>query len=174
MADAQWWVPLVAGAIGAAGGIGGGGLTHLLTRRRDREQWVRQIQRQDAEWRRQRLDNLRGLRAELYLHLMEYLQNMDNRLLVELVDRPDLLDPIPDVEPLPRLTARIGLYADDELELAWSEVLSANNAVIAEWDSTGGHHGVAASTVEEARAAIGVMQGILRDRVQEVENATGE
>lgn len=163
-----WWVSLVAAGIAVLGGAAGAGITHGLTARRDRQQFERLTARQDAEWRRQRADKLRDTRAQLYLDLMEFLENLTQQLNYDpaAVVRPR--PPIPDVHHPGRLNARIRLYADSVLHAAWVVLEDANHEVLIEARARG-EDDLRPATVSTALRAVEAFQVLLRERVSSVD-----
>jgi hypothetical protein len=115
MADASWWIPLLSGAMGAGGALGGTWLTQRSTRRRDAEQWERQ-----------RADKLDDARSQLYLDLMEYVRVKQDWVL-HMANlggvRPPSSPPDPDSES--RLGARVSLLGDLSVRELWREAMSA-------------------------------------------------
>ncbi|GAA4607108.1 hypothetical protein BJY16_006161 [Actinoplanes octamycinicus] len=152
MADTTVWTPVIAGGIGVLGAVLGALVTHLGTSRRDEQQG-----------RRQRAEKLRDTRAALFLDLMEFLENLDNRLLVDLSQRDGFLDQMPDVQHPGRLSARVDLYADPDLRRAWARVVDAEYAIRSEWDDPTGEN--PHELIEDARTAVATVQGLLRERV---------
>lgn len=111
-----------------------------------------------------RADKRDDLRAQLYLDLMEYLENLDNRLMVEQLEIPQHLDQMPSPPHKGQLSARVLLYCDAELVEAWNGVLAANHGV-----TNGQEEGQPAPALWDefrtVRAAVGELQSLLRDRV---------
>jgi hypothetical protein len=167
MTDSSWWVPLASGALGVIGALGGTWLTQASTRRREERQWTRLSRRQDDEWRRHRADKLRDTRGQLYLDLMEYLENVDDRLYAELND-DHVTEPISGVHERGRLNARVELYGTDELRARWAAALIAHGTVVQEWDETGGAQRVSSSTVNLAREQLEEVRNLLRRLAQDL------
>jgi hypothetical protein len=150
MADSSWWIPLASGAMGVVGALGGTWLTQHRSNQRDQR-----------NWERQRADRLHDTRGQLYLDLMEYLENLFNQLTADDDDVRNL-GSIPDVPPRERLTARVELYASEALRESWSEALRRNDMIAAEWHDSGGIEEVSKETVQAAVTAIVETQKLLR------------
>ncbi|MFI7543830.1 hypothetical protein [Actinoplanes sp. NPDC049599] len=149
MADSSWWVPLVSGAMGVAGALGGTWLTQHRSNQRD-----------EQNWQRQRADRLRDTRGQLYLDLMEYLENLFNQLTTDDDDVRNL-GSIPEVPPRERLTVRVDLYGSEVLREAWSEALLRYDMIAAERQDNGIEE-VSKETVQAAVTAIVEAQKLLR------------
>jgi hypothetical protein len=91
--------------LGAGGALGGTWLTQRSTHKREREQW-----------RRQRVEKLRDAQAQLYLDLMEFME--DNSPVWDQSDQ-DGPEPVRDLKKEALLTARVHLYADDLIRHEW-------------------------------------------------------
>jgi hypothetical protein len=167
---AGWWIPLVAAGAAVLGGLIGGWMTHLFAARRDRQQYEWLTARQDAEWRRQREDKLRDVRAQLYLDVMEFLGGLQQILAHDPTNNkpppirvPDLLHPV-------RLAARVKLYGDADFLAAWVKVHTAVDR-IADADTEGdGLQLFRIEFIAETRQSVTDLQDLLREQVLSVES----
>jgi hypothetical protein len=136
--------------MGVVGALGGTWLTQHRSNQRD-----------ERNWQRQRADRLRDTRGQLYPDLMEFLENLFNRLTADDDDVRNL-GSIPDVPPRERLAVRVDLYGSEALRETWSEALLRYDMIAPEWQDTGGIEEVSKETVQAAVTAIVEAQKLLR------------
>ncbi len=144
-------------------------MTHLFTSRRDREQWERQKERQNAEWARQRQDKLADVRAQVYLDLMEFSQNLTLILDIDLdsEERDALPDQMSDLLHPARLSARIRLYLDEDVLAAWWRVANSYASVREAAKDIDSLEAMPRDVIKRASEAVEVLQSLLRSRVHE-------
>ncbi len=157
VADTQWWVPLASTAGGALIALSGTWLSGLSA-----------AAREERQWRRQRADKLHDVRAQLYLDLMEFTENLLQVVHFDPAEGSSR-EPkrVPDVLHPARLAARVKLYGDRQLLRAWENV-DRTYGVLRSEAGWYGADTVAPAAVRNAIAAIEELQAKSQAGIDEI------
>ncbi|MGA3526525.1 hypothetical protein [Melissospora conviva] len=155
-----------------AGALGAQALGAERTRQREETAWGRQVSWRQQEWQKQRQDELRKVKGQLYLDVVEFIHNQQISL-DDAIERfetgggPRGHDPIPDLQHRARLEARLTLYGDEPIQTAWHRVQHAQKLLYEEYEREAAGD-FSPDTVTEMRAAIVALRQAARKELLEL------